>query len=42
MTKKELEDLTSLPVAGRTHNKEETFARLADPICYVAKEDVTS
>jgi len=28
-----------LPVAvGRTHNKEETFARLADPICYVAKE----
>ncbi|RCJ18572.1 sulfite reductase, ferredoxin dependent [Nostoc minutum NIES-26] len=25
---------------GRTHNKEETFARLADPICYVAKEDV--
>jgi len=25
---------------GRTHNKEETFTRLADPICYVAKEDV--
>jgi sulfite reductase (ferredoxin) len=25
---------------GRTHNKEETFARVADPICYVAKEDV--
>jgi sulfite reductase (ferredoxin) len=25
---------------GRTHNKEETFARLADPICYVAKEDI--
>ena len=25
---------------GRTHNKEETFARLADPICYVAKDDV--
>lgn len=25
---------------GRTHNKEETFARAADPICYVAKEDV--
>lgn len=25
---------------GRTHNKEETFARIADPICYVAKEDV--
>ncbi len=25
---------------GRTHNKEETFARMADPICYVAKEDV--
>jgi sulfite reductase (ferredoxin) len=25
---------------GRTHNKEETFARLADPICYVDKEDV--
>ncbi|QHG21102.1 sulfite reductase, ferredoxin dependent [Nostoc sp. ATCC 53789] len=25
---------------GRTHNKEETFARLADPICYVPKEDV--
>ncbi|MBF2008484.1 MAG: sulfite reductase, ferredoxin dependent [Chlorogloeopsis fritschii C42_A2020_084] len=25
---------------GRTHNKEETFARTADPICYVAKEDV--
>ncbi|PLZ94437.1 sulfite reductase, ferredoxin dependent [Fischerella thermalis CCMEE 5198] len=25
---------------GRTHNKEETFARLADEICYVAKEDV--
>lgn len=24
---------------GRTHNKEETFARLADPICYVAKDD---
>ena len=25
---------------GRTHNKEETFVRLADPICYVAKDDV--
>ncbi|WP_066383713.1 MULTISPECIES: sulfite reductase, ferredoxin dependent [unclassified Anabaena] len=25
---------------GRTHNKEETFARLADAIGYVAKEDV--
>jgi sulfite reductase (ferredoxin) len=25
---------------GRTHNKEETFARMADPICYVAKQDV--
>jgi sulfite reductase (ferredoxin) len=25
---------------GRTHNKEETFARVADEICYVAKEDV--
>lgn len=25
---------------GRTHNKEETFPRLADPIGYVAKEDV--
>ena len=25
---------------GRTHNKEETFARMADEICYVAKEDV--
>lgn len=25
---------------GRTHNKEETFARLADPICYVQKDDV--
>ena len=25
---------------GRTHNKEETFARVADPIGYVAKEDV--
>jgi sulfite reductase (ferredoxin) len=25
---------------GRTHNKEETFARAADEICYVAKEDV--
>ncbi|BDA68963.1 Sulfite reductase, ferredoxin dependent [Calothrix sp. PCC 7716] len=25
---------------GRTHNKEETFARTADPICYVKKEDV--
>ncbi|MEO0968086.1 MAG: sulfite reductase, ferredoxin dependent [Cyanobacteria bacterium J06639_18] len=25
---------------GRTHNKEETFARAADPIGYVAKEDV--
>jgi sulfite reductase (ferredoxin) len=24
---------------GRTHGKEETFARLADPICYVAKDD---
>lgn len=25
---------------GRTHNKEETFARTADPLGYVAKEDV--
>lgn len=25
---------------GRTHGKEETFPRLADPICYVAKEEV--
>ena len=25
---------------GRTHNKEETFARVADEICYVAKDDV--
>jgi sulfite reductase (ferredoxin) len=25
---------------GRTHNKEETFPRLADPIGYVAKDDV--
>ncbi|QSJ15896.1 sulfite reductase, ferredoxin dependent [Nostoc sp. UHCC 0702] len=25
---------------GRTHGKEETFARLADAICYVAKDDV--
>lgn len=25
---------------GRTHNKEETFARIADPICYVAKDEV--
>jgi sulfite reductase (ferredoxin) len=25
---------------GRTHNKEETFARVADPICYVAAYDV--
>ncbi|HLO50523.1 MAG TPA: sulfite reductase, ferredoxin dependent [Kamptonema sp.] len=25
---------------GRTHNKEETFARVADRICYVAKDDV--
>ena len=25
---------------GRTHNKEETYARLADPICFVPKEDV--
>lgn len=25
---------------GRTHNKEETFARIADEICYVAKDDV--
>jgi sulfite reductase (ferredoxin) len=25
---------------GRTHNKEETFARAADPICYVDKADV--
>ncbi|MBW4625691.1 MAG: sulfite reductase, ferredoxin dependent [Brasilonema octagenarum HA4186-MV1] len=25
---------------GRTHNKEETFARVADPICYVDKNDV--
>jgi sulfite reductase (ferredoxin) len=25
---------------GRTHNKEETFPRLADPICYIDKADV--
>ncbi|QOV24137.1 sulfite reductase, ferredoxin dependent [Anabaenopsis elenkinii] len=25
---------------GRTHNKEETFARVADEICYVGKDDV--
>ncbi|PSB04451.1 sulfite reductase, ferredoxin dependent [Merismopedia glauca] len=25
---------------GRTHNKEETFARVADPIGYVEKEDI--
>ncbi len=25
---------------GRTHNKEETFTRMADPICYVSKDDV--
>ena len=25
---------------GRTHNKEETFARMADPICYVTKDHV--
>lgn len=25
---------------GRTHNKEETYPRLADPIGYVAKEDI--
>ena len=25
---------------GRTHNKEETFARISDPIGFVAKEDV--
>ncbi|MCJ8282312.1 MAG: sulfite reductase, ferredoxin dependent [Rivularia sp. ALOHA_DT_140] len=25
---------------GRTHNKEETFARKADEICYVSKEEV--
>lgn len=25
---------------GRTHNKEETFPRLADPICYVDRADV--
>jgi sulfite reductase (ferredoxin) len=25
---------------GRTHNKEETFARMSDPIGYVTKEDV--
>lgn len=25
---------------GRTHNKEETFARLSDPIGYVGKEDI--
>ena len=25
---------------GRTHNKEETFARMSDPIGFVAKEDV--
>ncbi len=27
---------------GRTHNKEETFARVADPICYVDQADVYS
>lgn len=25
---------------GRTHNKEETFARLSNPLGYVAKEDL--
>jgi sulfite reductase (ferredoxin) len=25
---------------GRTHHKEETFARIADPIGYIAKEDI--
>ncbi|MBV8884630.1 MAG: sulfite reductase, ferredoxin dependent, partial [Chroococcidiopsidaceae cyanobacterium CP_BM_RX_35] len=25
---------------GRTHNKEETFARLADPICYISQAEV--
>jgi sulfite reductase (ferredoxin) len=25
---------------GRTHNKENTFARIADPLCYVSKDDV--
>jgi sulfite reductase (ferredoxin) len=25
---------------GRTHNKEETFARMSDPLGYVAKEDI--
>lgn len=25
---------------GKTHNKEETFARMADPICYATKDDV--
>ncbi|MEM7581136.1 MAG: sulfite reductase, ferredoxin dependent [Mastigocoleus sp.] len=25
---------------GRTHNKEETFARMAEAICYVSKEEV--
>jgi len=25
---------------GRTHNKEETFARIADPICFVPKADI--
>jgi len=25
---------------GRTHNKEETFARLADPLGYVARDDI--
>ncbi|MDF5707116.1 MAG: sulfite reductase, ferredoxin dependent [Nostoc sp. S4] len=40
--KKELEGFNVFAGGGlgRTHNKEETFARLADPICYVAKEDV--
>ncbi|MCX7596274.1 MAG: sulfite reductase, ferredoxin dependent, partial [Fischerella sp.] len=41
-TKGELEgfDVFAGGGLGRTHNKEETFARMADPICYVAKEDV--
>ncbi|HCF26721.1 MAG TPA: sulfite reductase, ferredoxin dependent [Cyanobacteria bacterium UBA11049] len=40
--KKELEgfDVFAGGGLGRTHNKAETFPRLADPICYVAKDDV--
>lgn len=40
--KGELEGFNVLAGGGlsRTHNKEETFARLADPIGYVAKDDI--